>query len=391
MLNFSIGQGENTQTLINMMKFYEGLASDGTGRSTPYIVQAVDGRSRSTWDSPRPSSAGLRHALIAVVERGTAAASRRQRPRRGRQDRHRAELRTARTTAGSSGLRRPTSPSSSSARSWSSREHGTTVAPYVVRTLRPLLLGPDTVGTIKIKCLIDETRARRTPRRDRWSSIPTPPRRREASGGLAHDRGDSLPVRSAVKAAVDRQLLLVSAAAASLFGLLTLYSAGQTDVPTTRRGVWIRQFVWVGRRRSVAGVSSSSSRRPGCWSGWRRALRLRASCCWCWCCWSAPARARPRAARAGSAIGGHADRPAVRVRQGGHGADAGALSLEPAGAAATRCATCWARASSSACRSSWCSSSPTWAARSCSWGSCSPCSSGPGSGRGSCSCSPRRG
>ena len=29
-LNFSIGQGENTQTLINMMKFYEGLASDGT-------------------------------------------------------------------------------------------------------------------------------------------------------------------------------------------------------------------------------------------------------------------------------------------------------------------------------------------------------------------------
>jgi rod shape determining protein RodA len=31
-----------------------------------------------------------------------------------------------------------------------------------------------------------------------------------------------------------------------LFGLLTLYSAGQTDVPTRAAGVWHRQFVWVG-------------------------------------------------------------------------------------------------------------------------------------------------
>jgi hypothetical protein len=36
-------------------------------------------------------------------------------------------------------------------------EHGSSVAPYVVRTLRRELLGPDTVGTIKIKTLIDET------------------------------------------------------------------------------------------------------------------------------------------------------------------------------------------------------------------------------------------
>jgi rod shape determining protein RodA len=44
---------------------------------------------------------------------------------------------------------------------------------------------------------------------------------------------------------VDRQLLLVSAGLI-LFGLLTLYSAGQTDVPTRAAGVWHRQFVWVG-------------------------------------------------------------------------------------------------------------------------------------------------
>ncbi|HTG49550.1 MAG TPA: FtsW/RodA/SpoVE family cell cycle protein, partial [Gemmatimonadales bacterium] len=44
---------------------------------------------------------------------------------------------------------------------------------------------------------------------------------------------------------VDRQLLLVSAGLI-LFGLLTLYSAGQTDVPTHAASVWHRQFVWVG-------------------------------------------------------------------------------------------------------------------------------------------------
>jgi rod shape determining protein RodA len=46
-------------------------------------------------------------------------------------------------------------------------------------------------------------------------------------------------------ATVDRQLLLV-AAGLILFGLLTLYSAGQTDVPTRAAGVWHRQFIWVG-------------------------------------------------------------------------------------------------------------------------------------------------
>jgi rod shape determining protein RodA len=44
---------------------------------------------------------------------------------------------------------------------------------------------------------------------------------------------------------VDRQLLLVSVGLIA-FGLLTLYSAGQTDVPTRAAGVWHRQFVWVG-------------------------------------------------------------------------------------------------------------------------------------------------
>jgi hypothetical protein len=36
-------------------------------------------------------------------------------------------------------------------------EHGTTVAPYVIRALRRYILGPDTVSTIKLKVLLDES------------------------------------------------------------------------------------------------------------------------------------------------------------------------------------------------------------------------------------------
>jgi hypothetical protein len=36
-------------------------------------------------------------------------------------------------------------------------EHGTTVAPYVVRVLSRYLLGPDTVGTINVRVLVDES------------------------------------------------------------------------------------------------------------------------------------------------------------------------------------------------------------------------------------------
>ena len=44
---------------------------------------------------------------------------------------------------------------------------------------------------------------------------------------------------------VDRQLITVTFGLV-LFGLATLYSAGQTDVPTRAAGVWQRQFIWVG-------------------------------------------------------------------------------------------------------------------------------------------------
>jgi hypothetical protein len=36
-------------------------------------------------------------------------------------------------------------------------EHGTTVAPYVVRALRRYILGPDAVGPVKLGVLLDES------------------------------------------------------------------------------------------------------------------------------------------------------------------------------------------------------------------------------------------
>ncbi len=44
---------------------------------------------------------------------------------------------------------------------------------------------------------------------------------------------------------VDRQLILV-AAGLMIYGLVILYSAGQTDIVTQAKGVWYHQFVWVG-------------------------------------------------------------------------------------------------------------------------------------------------
>ena len=46
-------------------------------------------------------------------------------------------------------------------------------------------------------------------------------------------------------ASIDRQLVIVSLLLV-LFGLATLYSAGQTDVPTRAAGVWYRQCMWFG-------------------------------------------------------------------------------------------------------------------------------------------------
>jgi cell division protein FtsI/penicillin-binding protein 2 len=73
-LNLAIGQGENDQTLLSMMRFYQMLASDGRMRA-PYVVKPA-GEELPSLDLTPEQLAGLRLAMINVVEEGTARASR---------------------------------------------------------------------------------------------------------------------------------------------------------------------------------------------------------------------------------------------------------------------------------------------------------------------------
>jgi penicillin-binding protein 2 len=73
-LNLAIGQGENTQSLINMMRFYAALAGDGTS-AAPYLVDRRKGVDVRNLGLTQAQLLGLRAALCRVVQSGTAAAS----------------------------------------------------------------------------------------------------------------------------------------------------------------------------------------------------------------------------------------------------------------------------------------------------------------------------
>ena len=153
-LNFSIGQGENTQTLINMVKFYQGLAGPGVAL-TPYIVRPSSTKGRALGLTTKELD-GLRNALIAVVERGTASANRRT------------DLAVAGKTGTAQnphgddhgwfiGFAPADKPELVVGGIMEFAEHGTTVAPYVVRTLRRYILGPEAVGPVRLGVLLDES------------------------------------------------------------------------------------------------------------------------------------------------------------------------------------------------------------------------------------------
>jgi penicillin-binding protein 2 len=76
-LNLAIGQGENAQTLVQMVRLYQQLASDGRMR-TPFVVRptAVATTENVSLDLSPEQLATLRRAMIAVVEQGTARGSR---------------------------------------------------------------------------------------------------------------------------------------------------------------------------------------------------------------------------------------------------------------------------------------------------------------------------
>jgi penicillin-binding protein 2 len=74
-LNLAIGQGENAQTLANMVRLYQMLASDGRVRA-PYVVRPTRVGSQLSLELTAEQLAGLRQAMIAVVEEGTARSGR---------------------------------------------------------------------------------------------------------------------------------------------------------------------------------------------------------------------------------------------------------------------------------------------------------------------------
>ena len=153
-LNFSIGQGENTQTLINMMRFYQGLAGNGEA-VTPFIVKPTSNRKRSL-GLTRQELDGLRRALIAVVEHGTASASRHS------------DLAVAGKTGTAQnphgddhgwfiGFAPAEKPELIVGGIMEFAKHGTVVAPYVVQTLRRYILGPAAATPVKLGALQDES------------------------------------------------------------------------------------------------------------------------------------------------------------------------------------------------------------------------------------------
>jgi len=161
-LNFAIGQGENTQTLVNMVHFYAALAGNGEEQA-PYVVRPRPGsKPRSLGLTPGQLD-GLRHALIAVVERGTASASRRL------------DLQVAGKTGTAQnphgkdhgwflGFAPADKPQLVVGGIMEFAEHGTVVAPYVVQVLRRYVLGPDSASKapFKVRVIAPEDSAPRT-------------------------------------------------------------------------------------------------------------------------------------------------------------------------------------------------------------------------------------
>jgi penicillin-binding protein 2 len=141
--NLSIGQGENAQTLINMVRFYAGLANGGHV-PTPYIV-----RPRR---EPPPAIAmsdsvflALRTAMLAVVEQGTARGSRLA------QIRFAGKTGTAQNPHGPDhgwfvGFAPADDPRIVVGGIFEFGLHGTTVAPYVSRAIERYLLGADSAA-----------------------------------------------------------------------------------------------------------------------------------------------------------------------------------------------------------------------------------------------------
>jgi penicillin-binding protein 2 len=159
-LNLAIGQGENNQTLINVMRFYQGLAGDGRS-SPPYLVAPRSGVAFHDLGLTPAQLAGLRDAMIAVVTRGTAGAS------GGRDLNVAGKTGTAQNSHGEDhgwfiGFAPADKPEIIVGAIMEQALHGSSVAPYVVRVIRRYLQGEGGRPDAPIEILVPEDSAPRS-------------------------------------------------------------------------------------------------------------------------------------------------------------------------------------------------------------------------------------
>ena len=257
-LNLAIGQGENSQTLLDMVRLYQMLASDGKSRP-PYLVRPAP---QPTYDLELTPEqlAGLRQAMINVVERGTGRVARL------------AELQiagktgTAQNSQGADhgwfiGFAPADNPQIVVGSVIEVARHGTALAPHGGARDRPL-----------------------PRRRHHRRPVPVPPAQRyrparHPPDGSAADRFSHRQhtCSSDSVSSIARCLGVVTALA--VYGLLILYSAGRTDVATVVSTIWLRQLAWLAL--GITCASSSSGFRRGSWSGPHRTCTGRPCSCCC--------------------------------------------------------------------------------------------------------------
>ncbi|HEV8356627.1 MAG TPA: penicillin-binding protein 2 [Gemmatimonadales bacterium] len=155
-LNLAIGQGENSQSLMNMVRFYAALAGDGTV-GPPYLVRPRDLPVRSLGLSAG-QLAGLRDALAGVVQHGTAAAS------GGRDLNAAGKTGTAQNPHGKDhgwfiGFAPVDHPQIVVGSIMEEKLHGSSVAPYVIRVIRRYLVEQDpSLAHVRVKMpVLDDT------------------------------------------------------------------------------------------------------------------------------------------------------------------------------------------------------------------------------------------
>lgn len=141
-LNLSIGQGANVQSLANMVTFYAALATDGVKRA-PFLFQRRAGAPTYNLGLTPTQLGDLRTALADVVLSGTAGAS------GGRDLLVAGKTGTGQMPAGQAdagwfiGFAPYDKPQIVIGMLVEAGEHGSSVAPYVVKAIRRFLVGPD--------------------------------------------------------------------------------------------------------------------------------------------------------------------------------------------------------------------------------------------------------